>query len=333
MCAKHRPIINARLRRTINGASRVDPSRTTVLRARFIQQMNKRLTLLKRDISTSIVDNDCFGFKDALTTQMAATPGQFKFMRDPQKIAAFMDWLKRQEELGILEIINRPFSAAGIESAWTDMYIKAAYKRGIQRAQAELERLDIPIPSTPGASLEVKAEGAFKAAAHADRVGALYTRTFEELKTVTQIMNMAIQRTVSDGLRTGLARGLAEGLGPGQIARNLVKDIANRVDVIGITRAKMIARTEVIRAHHVGNIAEYRRANANMNVEVQAEWSALDDACPICADMNGQVFSLDKIEDLIPAHPNCRCVAIPYVKDLIDNSSGRRPASLIGRAA
>jgi len=120
-------------------------------------------------------------------------------------------------------------------------------------------------------------------------------------------------------LTTGLAQGLAEGKNPRVIARELVKDVANRVDKIGITRARMIARTEVIRAHHVATIAEYEQAAEDMEVEVMAEWSTAGFAvCPICIDMaHGGPYKLKVIEGMIPAHPNCRCCALPVMKEKI----------------
>ena len=51
------------------------------------------------------------------------------------------------------------------------------------------------------------------------------------------------------------------------------------------------------------------------NVIVKAEWMTAGDdrVCPICASLQGQVFSLDEIEPLIPRHPNCRCIALPLL--------------------
>jgi len=52
-------------------------------------------------------------------------------------------------------------------------------------------------------------------------------------------------------------------------------------------------------------------------VRVKAEWktAGLTDArtCDECRELEGHVFSLDEIEKMIPKHPNCRCVALPYL--------------------
>ena len=141
----------------------------------------------------------------------------------------------------------------------------------------------------------------FNAPIHVDRIGLLYTRTFSELKGITQAMDQQISRV--------LAQGIAEGRNPREIARIL----NNRVDKIGITRARALARTEIIRAHHQATIAEYKQFGVE-GVKVKAEWlTAGYGVCPECSDLEGRVFTLDKIEGMIPLHPNCRCVAIPYL--------------------
>jgi len=120
-----------------------------------------------------------------------------------------------------------------------------------------------------------------------------------------------------------LAQGMADGKGPREIVRLLNKTISGPVGDLGITdtlgrfipaerRAQILARTEIIRAHHVATINEYRNWEVE-GVKVKAEWQTAGDGrvCSICAALDGKTFSLDKIENMIPAHPQCRCVALP----------------------
>lgn len=300
--------------------AQLDPSRTSGLRRRFEAQMAKRLRELLRLIRESIVTNDCFGIQPVQVPWMrgmvAAWPRQFAFERDTDaKVQAFLRWLKEQEAEGILQVISRPGTNTAINAGWTDVYIQAGYKQGIGRAQTEMQRaqLQLPFPGDlPGRSA---VSTAFNLPIHADRVGVLYTRTFEDLKTVMDVVNGDVRRKLIDGLTTNLTRGIAEGKNPITIAREMVKDIGSGLDKIGLNRARMIARTEVIRAHHLANINEMRRADAAMTVEVQAEFrtSGRDNVCPECEALNGKIFSLDQIESVIPVHPNCLCAAIPYI--------------------
>ena len=295
----------------LNLATRRDPTRTTSLRLRFVRQMNKRFEVLKRDIRISIVDRDCFAIQPRETIMfMQATPARaFEFVTTEAKIAGFMTWLDEQERLGILEQIYRPGLRPSVGAAWTDLYIDTAYRQGIRRGGQELRRAGYPVPdweAVPGGIGAVMAQPI-----HAERISVIYSRTFEDLKSVTQFTNAQVRRSITDGLTSGLARGLAEGKNPKVIARELYKDVANRVDKIGKVRARMIARTEVIRAHHVASIQEYRRAEAE-GVIVDVEWLTGGNPCPICADLfAGSPYKLDVIEGMIPAHPNCVCCTRP----------------------
>ena len=38
--------------------------------------------------------------------------------------------------------------------------------------------------------------------------------------------------------------------------------------------------------------------------------------CSQCLALQGKIFSLDEIEPMIPLHPNCRCIALPYIEDI-----------------
>lgn len=299
----------------INVVLKVDPTRTTQLRAQFSRAATKRFNELKTVIRKSIVDNDCFGLIEPvrpLLTGLAkptpALPGQFAFPRSKDKITGFMDWLNEQEEKGILEIIRKPGALRGMEEAWTDTYVRSAYQKGIARARQEMKKQgrDIPLFEPTG---RPGIEAVLNQPFHADRLGALYTRVFSELTGIDQAMDQQISRV--------LTQGILDGINPRRLARTL----ADRVEKIGITRARTMARTEVIRAHHVANIGEYRNWGVE-GVTVKAEWATAGyRVCPICSELEGKEFTLDEIEGMIPRHPNCRCVAIP----VLPKEPARRP--------
>jgi len=294
----------------LNQGTRRDPTRTTTLRARFIRDMNRRWNLLLIDIRKSIVEQDCFGIQLDRIIPLAATGArEFAFTRTQDKVDAFMRWLEQQQSQGILELVTRPGLQRGTEAAWTDTYIRTAYETGVRRGRQELRMAGYR--TTPIESITGGLSGVIEQVYHADRLGVLYTRTFEDLRSVTQFTNAQIRRQISDGLTTGLTRGMAEGKSPRTIARELYKDVKNRVDKIGKVRSRMIARTEIVRAHHIANVQEYRQAEVE-GVKVQAEWVTGAGACPICIGFaEDKVYTLDEIEALIPAHPNCGCVAKP----------------------
>ena len=308
---------------TTNALLKGDPTRTLTLRKSFEADMARRFRILRRLIWESVAVNDCFGLikKKEPSIQgflfnQAIPPKAFAFKTSSQKIDGFMAWLQDETDKHILNpkaglIVRRgPLKAVtGGQGNWTDLYIESGYKKGIARGSQELKKAGI------GGAIEKRAiDSAFFAPVHADSVGNLYTRTFNELKGITNAMDQQISRS--------LAEGLAEGRNPRQIARILM----NRIEKVGelattdslgrfipaLRRARTLARTEIIRAHHTATINSYASAGLE-GVRVKAEWSTAGDdrVCPICESMEGKVFKLDVAMGMIPAHPNCRCVAIP----------------------
>lgn len=221
--------------------------------------------------------------------------GDFEFTRTADKVGAFMGWLKEQEiEQGLTVRQGAPLSRAA-EQAWTSTYVESSYVRGLNQASARLRQA--------GATVEQRwVEAAFRRPIHADRLGIAYTRTFTELQGITATMDRQISRV--------LAEGLAGGAGPADIARA----INNRVDKIGITRARMLARTEVINAHADATLNTYVEAGLE-GVDVVAEWLTANDACPECVALEQEgPYSIEQARGMIPRHPNCKCAWAPLVR-------------------
>lgn len=222
---------------------------------------------------------------------------QYKFATTAKKVDEFMNWVDERMDMKIIKTSGRRIAG---NKAWMNTHIESAYKKGMSRAYMEIHKVGKDLPGHKYLNM------AFNSPIHADAAGMIFTRVYSDLKGVTDAMSAKMSRT--------LAQGLIDGEGPNTIAREMARDIED----IGIVRAKMIARTEVIRAHHVANINVYREAGID-GVTVTAEWlTAGDDrVCEICQgnaeteDGKKIIYTLDEIEGMIPAHPNCRCTAIP----------------------
>jgi SPP1 gp7 family putative phage head morphogenesis protein len=276
-------------------ALRKDPTRTLTIRRAFEAELVRRFNKLKRAVTEVLSDPDVFG------PRLATNRGRFEFTRSDQKADAFMGWLRDQEQSGAIRLIERSStgSPGALDQRWANLYVDSAYQAGIRRARAEMRAAgrDVPPDVGPGA--------AFNQPFHADRVGMIYSRVYTDLAGITSAMDQQISRV--------LAQGIVDGRNPMDIAR----DINGRIDAIGIARARTLARTEVIRAHHSANVAEYRAAGV-LGVDVLAEWvTAGDDlVCPECESLAADgPYTIDDIEGMIPAHPNCRCVAVPMLVD------------------
>jgi SPP1 gp7 family putative phage head morphogenesis protein len=288
---------------SITVSLRSDPTRTLSIQRNFEREVVKRFTILKNAIVDAVEKKNIFGINRLKTQADELMPEQFQFMSNAHKIDAFMKWINEMEEKHILTSEIRPGLYGG-NQPWTNMYLQSAYQRGISRARAELNKAGWNVPSAQGYDpMGRSAIGiAFNQPINADAVAIIYTRAYNELQGITDAMDQQISRV--------LAQGLVDGLGIEALARNLVA----RVDSIGITRARTLARTEVVSAHHQATINEYEQWGV-LGVSVEAEWlTAGFGVCPECASNAGKVFTLAEIRSMIPAHPNCRCVALPIRK-------------------
>jgi SPP1 gp7 family putative phage head morphogenesis protein len=270
-------------------ATRYDQTQTTRLRQTFEGDIAKRFRKLKGAVNRLLLEDDAFGLKTNLR--------QFNFPRSDDKVSAFMGWLREQQRANGLEIVVGQATHAG-NAAWANLYIRTAYRRGLATAATNLR----------GQGVEVAPEwvtDAFTRPFHADRAGLAFTRTFNELQGITSEMDRQISRIV--------AEGLASGTGPQQLARQ----INGRVDAIGITRARMLARTETIRAHAEASLNAYAEAGV-LGVGVQAEWRTAQDAsvCEECdAAAQAGPYTIEEARTMIPLHPNCRCAWTPVVEN------------------
>ena len=290
-----------------------DPTHTTVLRNAFAAEMNKRFIRLRGLIRRAIVDQDCFGLTQLNSYSL---PGRraYAFSRSTEKVEAFMIWLQEQVDREILEILPGMGTqiGRGVERAWTDMYVQSAYQKGIERGRAEMIGAGYDVPTvTAGGGIHA----AFNAGQHLDRAGLIYSRTYTQLKGITDQMGNQISAVLS--------QGMIDGKHPRELARLLTKTITGPVGGLGITdsigrfipaqrRATILARTEVIRAHHVATIQEYENWGAGgVRVEAELRTAGDDRVCDECAALHGNVYTLEEAYSLIPVHPQCRCCCIP----------------------
>lgn len=321
----------------LNAARRFDPTRTTGLRNRFAREMRKRWLEVRVAVAEAIVEQDVFGIqpkRSGIAGFQALPARAFAFESDPKKLQLFMEWMQQLEEEHVLSARQHgpasglrlvvgggaPRSAGG---GWTDDFMFEAYTKGIAAARKKLTaagyhpELVGALPDQGGAYLITPQ--------HRARVELLFSRTFEDLKTVRDQVNADARRKLSDALTTKLSAAIAAGTNPRVVAQDLAKELNGSIVKIGVARAEAIARTEIIRAHHLATIQEFRRVDESMAIDVEAEWlTAGYNVCPICKGLAaGGPYTLDEIEEMLPAHPNCRCAAKPKVKAHVEGGGGK----------
>ncbi len=297
---------------TFKGIRAYDPTYTTTLRNAMARDMKRRFTEIIRAVIKSVDEEDCFGLREPQTLASSTGKGAFRFGTHEQKVAEFLKWLEEITKDSLLTIQEIEQLGSAIYPIWTNKYIAQGYERGVKRAQTELRRIGYTIPVIEA----THGFGFFSSPVHVQRAGLLYIRTYNELKGITNLMQHYISRI--------LAEGMIRGENPRVLAKKLVAAINGRgIGDLGLTdtlgryispmrRAEILARTEIIRAHHSGTIQEYRNWGV-VGVSLTAEFKTAGDdrVCDVCASLEGTEYTLDEAEDVIPVHPMCRCVMLP----------------------
>jgi len=104
------------------------------------------------------------------------------------------------------------------------------------------------------------------------------------------------------------AQTLVTGVALNQDPRRVAKDLGRVIDG-GVTRARLITRTEMLRVTREAQRQQWLAGNA---VSGWTWWSTLDKTtCMVCWAMHG---SHHKLEEPFGSHPACRCSMIPEVK-------------------
>lgn len=143
----------------------------------------------------------------------------------------------------------------------------------------------------------------------------------EVTKTAKQIVNADFynanfsERIWShmDNLRSELSielqKGFIAGIGSRQMATNLRK----KFDV-SVRDANRLARTELRRIQ-----TDVAKDNYERNGFEEYEFMAVNPrACPICRELDGQIFKVKDMkpgENAPPIHPNCHCTTAPHMDD------------------
>lgn len=299
--------------------NRRDPTRTLTLRDTFVKDISKRFTRIRGGIRKAIIGQDCFGLINPSLRLNITLPAEkaYKFLSSGDKINAFMEWLDEQAKNDILEVYEYPQVGSAVKNAWTNKYISRGYESGVLQARRKLIKEDVTLSGLFDEETGRALTEVFANPFHADRVGILFTRVFTDLKGITDAMDMQISRV--------LASGISDGVHPYKLAELLTKTISGPIGDLGITdtlgrfipaqrRARMLARTEIIRAHAEATLQEYENWGV-ADVVVEAEWATGGfNVCPECQELEGQTFTIEEARGMLPRHPACKCSWSPRRK-------------------
>lgn len=262
-----------------------DPTSTTVLRSRAAKEVNRRFGSLRRAVIRTVLRKET----GLITNATTDADGRFVFLRDAKKVEEFNAYLGELVEEEILRIEG----GGEVKDHWLNKHVGDGYRRGAAKTRLAAERA-IPL-------LEALPDYAPLANPfHAERAELIFTRVYSDLKGVTEVMSTQMSRE--------LANGIINGHNPKKVARAM----ADRVDKIGRTRSRLIARTEIVESHNSASINESRVLEAETGVEVMMEWiTALDGReRPSHRARHQNVYTKDEAQSLI-GEPNCRCSVSP----------------------
>lgn len=253
---------------------RDEPTRTKTLRSTYQQRLRGRWAAIMAALREGIVENDALGLQ---TEALVDAPRDFTFDREADQVDAFDRWLQRQTDREILQQYGQD-----------NQFIRRAYERGVEDANAELRALGLAEGEVTATALQLPV--------HREQVQNLYARNLRALEGMNQ--------ATANDMRRVLSEGLAGGDGPRQIAT----DLADRVDKVGKTRANAIARTEVMHSHNRARATEWQRAGVQ-----KVDILLAPDACPQCQDVKSRApFAASDAAAILPVHPNCRCSLTIY---------------------
>lgn len=163
--------------------------------------------------------------------------------------------------------------------------------------------VDIAIPEGLTVSPSVPTGTMTGSAVVSSEATPLATGAIERVVPATQLLR-GLAPAAEDAVTKALVSGLAQGKNPRVIAR-MIRDALGG----NLTRALTISRTETLRA--------YREAQREVYLEFPdlvtgQQWvCALDKrSCAACIALHGTII---KVDEPMPAHPNCRCTVAPLV--------------------
>lgn len=286
----------------------LDPAGITLLWGRAFRKFNSIFRRLNARLWNLIVTYDCFGLSGRKVSHRPQGYPDWSQLSDDQKAETFYRWL--QAQIGDLFYKDK--------GRWFLAFIDAAWEKGAEFARDQLSstpdlEANVEYPDVLGFILGSGTPESFQELVDEDYSEGDFTDykgSRNSIRTTALRLYQGMTADLADTIYQILRDGLATGLHPYQVARQIRDATA-----MSLRRAKVIARTEMMRAHHNASIDIYEAARVE-GVKVKAEWLTAGDerVCPICASLEGKVFTLEEVRPMIPVHPSCRCVAVPFVE-------------------
>lgn len=266
---------------------RFDPTRSVTIRRQLRGELRRRFARLRQTIRAA--DYAADGWQplaarmEVWATWFADAVGRSLFGPDP--------WWTKYVNAMYVKGVSRSYDDVrkrGPRSATEHAFAKAEFVRAVQFRHAPAS----PIPLTVNAPRLRSIPGQHVG----ERVLALALRLESELKGVAAATTQQMSRVILDGLDRG------------DDSRTIALALNEVVDGVGLKRSLAVAQTEAVRAHATGQLDAMRQLGIE-RVAAEVEFVSAGDGkvCPLCLDLEGNVWTVDEAYGMIPVHPGCRC--------------------------
>lgn len=256
------------------------------LQDEYRKELERRFRELRGVIRETVVENDAL--KLPARTNIEAEE-DFEFEKNPAKQVAFDNRLQKWIDDGILEPVSEEQRKNG--DHYTAYWVNAGYAAGLEFANQQLSEVGMDVASPD----EVR--DLFRRPIHADELEILYTRNYAALEDITEDVDKSISTILTKAMRKGWN------------AQDAADKMTAEVEDIQRSRARTMARSEIMHAHNQSAFNRYREYGVE---EVRI---LTHDPCPICRPIGlGDPYPIGEVpKGGPPFHPNCVCVPAPVV--------------------
>jgi len=283
---------------------KADPTRTKILRRAYERKLKSKYNQLMRKLRKLIVEEDSFGLTTkSLTSFVSSATIQvrnldtiwsgitanedWQFLEDDEKLKEFETWLEAETGLTVISEDDR----------YWEEFVEEGYRRGAGRAFQDAHPI---MEFLEGAERFIGGKNQFmsstlNAPESIRKVKLLAASNLELIKGANQAMQNRIKQD--------LVTGLVQGDNPRVIARRMSKSVD-----ISKKRARLIAQTEIIKAHAEGQLdAMEHMGIEDITAAVEHNTAGDNRVCPQCKPLDGVVLKVKNAHGIIPVHPGCRC--------------------------
>jgi uncharacterized protein with gpF-like domain len=266
-----------------------EPTKTATVKRKWLSEFNVRYRKLKGAVNAFIIKEEVSNLTNV-----------YEFGSDVDRLTEFMEFLERQIDVIVMG------NAESYEDIWQNRYILESYSRGVKETERDIKKAlpkelkrevypaDILFPQPALASGAISTT--VQLPIHQKALQLIYSRDFADLEGITAQMSMQISSVISDGM------------GQGKGALEIAKGINNRIDKIGLTRSRLLARTESVRSYNISSVNEAKRVEEGTDLTANYEWITTLDGRERLEHQgwDGTVFTESEYLSRIGA-PNCRC--------------------------